>query len=123
MTLDIGIDFTKNTAPPREVVFTDWEARLVEHCLGLYRQAAIALDDVTEPLAASALAAVRNGVLPEESTKHGRASARRREMKAIGRRLDRMADCEHPPHRISKKGTCMLCGRDMSQVDEEARTA
>ena len=45
------IDFTHNTGPARVVIFTDWEARLVDHCLSLYIDAAKVLNDSTLPLA------------------------------------------------------------------------
>lgn len=67
MTLDIGIDFTSNHLPPRQVTFTDWEARLIEHCLMRYLDAAVEIDDVTVPLATSALSKVRSGQLDDDT--------------------------------------------------------
>lgn len=79
--MDIGIDFTSEQQPSRSVRLTDWEARLVEHCLGLYLAAAEAIDDVTVPLSRSALLKVQlAGRFPGSSR-----NARRRRSHEMGR--------------------------------------
>lgn len=66
MSIDIGIDFTVNTGRPRVFALTDWECRLVEHCLTLYVEAAEACDDITLPLAVSALGKVAGAPASDE---------------------------------------------------------
>lgn len=84
MSLDIGIDFTVNDKPPREVVLTDWEHRLVVHCIGLYRDVAAELEDCTLPIATSTLKKLAAAEVAEASTaKQSRKRARAREMAAV----------------------------------------
>ncbi len=88
MGMDIGVDFTKNDGAPRSVVLTDWEARLVEHCLGLYLAAAVALDDVTVPLAEGALLKVQLGRVVGGSRPSEKAFRKRERAREL-RRLER----------------------------------
>lgn len=89
MSFDIvGIDFTRNDRPPRHIILTDWEARLVEHCLGRYIEAAVACEDATTGLATSAFGKVTSGKVPETVSLTERATARRREAKIIREMLD-----------------------------------
>lgn len=78
----VDIDFTVNTSPSRLLALTDWEARLVEHCIGFYSEAAITCADPSAPLAAAVLAKVRQRNVPADSTEKSRAIERQDEARA-----------------------------------------
>lgn len=86
--IDIGIDFTVNNKPPRHLILTDWEARLIEACLNRYLEAAIACDDPTLPLAAAALGKVTRGPVPDTVSISERTAARRHEKAIIREVMD-----------------------------------
>ena len=101
MSLDIGIDFTRNDGPPREVVLTDWELRLVTHCIDLYLDVATRTDDCTAPLARSVMTKLAHAPVAEDVSTKRRRSARRRELGEIARRLGNLPDCLHPNHTVT----------------------